>query len=692
MLTSLHWLNRCLAPAGLTADDAEAALLRQGFPTESREPLPGGDVRMDVELTSNRGDCLCHLALAREIAAATGRRLALPAIPPGAPAGAKVETITSVENTTPDECPLFTARVVKGVKVGPSPKWLVDALESVGQRSINNVVDASNYILFEVGQPTHAFDLNTLAGKRLVVRWAKRDEPLVTLDGARQRLRTDELVVADADRAVSLAGVIGGLETGVTEGATDVLLEAATWSPTTVRRAARRLGIRTDASHRFERVVDPRQIAFAAERLGALVVQLTGGKLAPGLIEVGPARGLKPSAVIMRAERCRAIMGVDVATAEMVRLLGALEIRAVPGPGQGTLSCLIPAHRPDLTREIDLIEEVARSHGLDKIPVRERIEVDIRPPPPEHGALRELAAALTGAGFIESVTSSFVSQADAEQFLPAGMRALHVDESRRAGENFLRPAVAPSLLRCRKINHDRTAGAAAGAERPFVALFEVGPAFAEPAAKPGATVEARSLAMLIDAPDRQEGVRRLRGALEAVARALGGPTVDLAFAPAPPSSGALLDGACATVSLGGKTIGWLALASDEAVQRFDLPGPVALAEVRVEPLLSLYPPTSRAPALPEFPCIERDLSVVVPETTPWGAIEEQVRRAAPAKMERLDFVGAYRGKQLGAGKKSVTLRLRFRDAQRTLRHDEVDPQVNTVVEALRAALGAELRA
>jgi len=690
MLASVRWLNTLLAPGSpgssgpagaVTPDEAEHVLTFAGFPIESREDLPGGDVRLDVEVTSNRGDCLSHLGLAREIAAATGRQLIVPT-PDPEPDGEPVGSFASLQNTTPDVCPRFTARVIRGVKVGPSPRWLVEALEAVGQRSINNVVDVSNYVLLELGNPSHTFDLNTLAGRTAVIRWAKKGERFEALDGRTHTLREDELVVADAERAVSLAGVIGGESSSVTERTTDVLLEVATWDPATIRRAARRLNIRTDAGHRFERIVDARTIDAAADRLAALILELAGGSLAEGVLDAGaPAVALR--IVEMRAQRCRDLLGVDTPTTEMARLLTALDVDAHLDEPSDTLRCEIPPHRPDLTREVDLIEEVARTHGYDRIPMHETVQVRVAPPQADERAMREIADTLTGCGFFETVTFSFITPEEAALFLPAGMRVLRVDEERRKGEPALRPSVLPSLLRCRRINQDAGLRAEGG-----VRLFEFGGGYAED--DEGQTVESRNLALLIDAPDEQQGLRAMRGVLDAIGARVGGmaPVYEAHEGSRPADR----PDATIGVSMGGVTIGAVRLFSNDILKRYGIEGVVVGAEVDLPALISVYPPRPVVRALAAFPAIERDLSVIVDEATTWASIEGVVKATGPALLEHASFVGVYRGKQVGAGKKSVTLRLRFRDPARTLRHEEVDPQVAAVVAAMQRDVDAALRA
>lgn len=706
MKISVRWLNEYLEPANITAHSAEETLTFVGFPIETAEELPNGDVRLDVEVTSNRGDCLSHFGLAREIAAATGRRLRHPnpaeATPTGGPDAA---TSAAVDNRVTDVCRMFAAQVIRGVKVGPSPRWLVDALEAVGQRSINNIVDVTNYVAFEYGQPTHVFDMKTIAsdgGKaRLIVRYANKGEKLALLDGRTITLVGDELVVADTangGRAISLAGVMGGKETEVTGATTDVLLEAATWDPVTVRRAARRFNIRTDASYRFERIVDPRTIEKAAARAAGLIVKLGGGTLAPcaggGMLRAGvEPRPL--TTVKLRPSRVRAILGQDVAPGEIARVLGSLEIVCSPH-GEDAMLCTVPAHRPDVEREIDLIEEVARIRGLDKLPVHEKVGVRVKPPQNSERAVRELGSVLNGLGFYETVTFTFVSPKDAAPFLPAGMETLCVCDERRKADPVLRPSALPSLLACRQRNqHANVEGDGDGGVR----LFEFSAVFAQ---QGGREVERRNLALYADAcfpagakaiEQKQAAVRLVRSAIESAARALGGADTRVVFEPAAQTPmSAYEPGACAGIVINGRRVGVLGLLSAAVQKQYDLARPAAIAEVGLDDLVALFPPKALVHALPEFPAIERDLSLIVAEQTAWAGIEQLIAGLKLPLLESSSFVGTFRGQQVGAGRKSVTLRLRFRDHTRTLRHEEVDPQVATVIEKAKAELSAELRA
>ncbi|TVQ63377.1 MAG: phenylalanine--tRNA ligase subunit beta [Phycisphaerales bacterium] len=699
MNISLEWLNAHLAPGpdgALSPDQAEEALTHAGFPIEERLALPGGDVRMDVEITSNRGDCLSHIGLAREAAAATGRRLVMPGWSDPKAAGA-IDDHLELVNETPELCPLFTARVIRNVKVGPSPDWLVRRLEAVGQRSINNVVDVTNFINFELGHPCHVFDLAKLAGRRLTIRCAEPGEKLTTLDGKARTLRGDELVVADDERATSLAGVIGGADSEVSQTTTDVVLEMATWDPVTVRTAARAHKVRTDASYRFERGVSPLEIDYAATRAAALICELTGGTLCQGALSEG-APDPEPIVVTMRPARCRQILGYDLPDAEMIALLRAIEV-GVEHDDPSTLVCTIPAFRGDLTREIDLIEEICRLKGFSHIPTPEKFPLRVRAPQEEERAMRELARVLTGLGFSETVTFSFVSPKDAEAFVGEGLRVLGVDDERRGAEPTLRPSVLPSLLACRRKNQDAQA-AAPGTVR----LYETSAVFAE--TTDGRSAERPTLAMLLDTPgegtkrtddDLQAGVRLIRGTVEAIGRAMADVRGAADFEPCDPPTTAWRAGACARVRLvraGDEPLhlGTIGLLSDKIQKAYDLEIPVVAAELDLAPLLAAFPPRSHVQPLPAFPPIERDLSLIVDEATRWGDVEALIAGAGLERLEAAAFVSVYRGKQLGEGKKSLSLRLRFRDPARTLRHEEVDPQVERAIDLAKTKLNATLRA
>jgi phenylalanyl-tRNA synthetase beta chain len=706
MNCSLAWLNTLL-DRPVTSAEAEHLLTFVGFPIESVTPLPSGDVLLDVEVTSNRGDCLSHLGLAREVAAASGRRVVLPCpgleiAPPTADAP-QTAALVNLENRLPGAqgCPLFTLRVIRGVRIAPSPAWLQERLIAIGQRPINNVVDATNYVAAELGNPSHVFDLASLApgadGRpALIIRTAQAGERLTLLDGKTVTLAPTDLVVADAQRARSLAGIMGGQDSGVRDSTSDVVVEVATWTPGLIRKAARRLQLRSEASHRFERFVDPRTLAVASARLVQLITQLAGGSATPGLLAQGapiPA----PARIRFRPDRARHILG---AAFDDARVRTALCAQQITCEGDAAAwACTPPDHRPDLRIEEDLIEEVARTVGLEQIPVHDRLGVRLSPPQTSERAVRELTRVLTGLGFDETVTFSFIADKQAKAFVPAGLTPLAVSDERRKGEGTLRPSLLPSLLQCRRANQDRRS-----AEPGAVRLFELASTFAESA--PGQSAERRTLALLLDVPAadpqtgstksfdrRRAGVRLMRGAIEALLASLHGPDAPVAFAPGKAPIAAFDESATALVSVGGKPLGAMGLLNDQTLRAFELEEPVVAAELDLATLLAGFPPRALVQALPQFPAAERDINIVMDWSRRWSEVEQALSEARGKGVlkfvERWAFVSLFPD-PLKAEKKRVLMRLVFRDPAGTLTSETVEAQMAAVREHVVPRVGQVL--
>ena len=697
---SLRWLNQYLTPGDVTAEQVDHIMTEAGMPIEEHKPGLGGDTILDVEVTSNRGDCLGHIGIAREIAAARyadkPRKLTLPEINQpklGPPIGDEL----TLENRVPDRCPLFTARLIRNVKVGPSPDWLKTAIESFGQRSINNVVDVTNYITLELGNPCHVFDYDKLSGGALIVRAAEPGEKVKTLYAGEHALRSTDLVVADAQRPQSLAGIIGGHDSQVDEHTTTVVFEMATWDTVSVRNTGRRLQIRTDAAFRFERGIDPRSIDDAARRAAALICLTTGGQLAEGVLSEGPPLP-QDTAITLRPDRCDQLLGVKTDPTEMAELLNALSFKTTI-EADGTLTCVIPPHRShDVTREIDLIEEVARARSLAVIPVQETLPVRAREPQKTERAMSAIARVLTGLGFYETITFSFTAPKKGELFKRNGTELVHVDDDRRKAEPTLRPSVLLGLLATRHANQSARASTPGG-----IRLFEHAQCFAQKAGT-RETREHRSLALLTDVPfegkkpkheDLQHALRIMRGSIDTIAKGVFGPTARTIAEPATPEHKGYDPDAYATLSVkyeGTTTpIGGYGLISDAALKIHELDHPLIGAELTLATLIGAYPPRSHAELLPQFPGIDRDLSLIVPESTRWAQIEDLARSLKLDKCVGWEMVATFRGKQLGTDKKSVTVRLHFRDEDRTLRHEEVDPQIDLLARKAQSTLGAKIR-
>jgi phenylalanyl-tRNA synthetase beta chain len=674
MKVSLHWLNRLLEPT-IELDEIERLLTAGGFPVEETDPV-GDDTMIDVEVTSNRPDVLSHVGVAREIAARSKRTLKAPSCDTPAETGAAVDTLASVANDAPDLCALYTARVITGVKVGPSPDWLVQSLEAVGQRSVNNIVDITNYVLLELGQPLHAFDLNLLADKKIIVRKATKDEPFEAIDHSKHKLQDDMLVIADGEKPVALAGVMGGAQSEVNDATTDLLIESAMFDELAVRRASRKLKLFSDSSFRFERGVDPLGVEAASKRCCELILEIAGGKLAKGVIRVGQDDPWPP-VLTLRTQRTRDLLGIELSDEQQAELLKALGIDAKSTVGE--ITAKIPSYRLDLVREVDLIEEIARQHGLANIPTNDKINIVAHHPQDNVQAKRIIVETLVAHGYHETITPSLITNDDAKAFVNDDAAATLVGDMRRA-DNTLRPTPLPSLLNCRKLNQD--------AGNANVKLFELASGWQK---DEGSIVERRSLTMLRDASDSQQALREVRSTIEETISALAGEhfaSNDGIMVTPAEIEGYSVAGA---IILAGTPVGVFGMIEKPLTDHFGLQTQVAAAQIDLESLITLYPPKHEAGELPKYPAIERDLSVVVDEATPWQSIAEAITNANPALLESTDFVGTYRGKQVGNGKKSVTLRMQFRDPDTTLRHEQVDPQVETVVKALGEKVGAELR-
>lgn len=683
MNTSLHWLNKYLSTP-TDAAEAERLLTDQGFPIEGTEAVGDGDTMLDVEVTSNRGDCLSHLGVAREVAAGSSRTVVEPDATLPDETGPDVNTLLTVTNDATDVCPHYTARVITGVKVGPSPKWLVAALQAVGLRSVNNVVDVTNFVLLELGQPLHAFDRDKLQGHVVVVRQAVSGETFTAIDGSTHKLKPGMLVIADSHTPQAIAGVMGGSVSEVTDTTTDIVLESAIFTPMSTRQTSRTLKLMSDSSYRFERGVDVNGVERASARAAKLIIELAGGKLAQGVIIAGD-KPATPAPVSLRVKRCNDILGLNLSPDSMAEILTSLGMSPVLDDKTQTIACTIPSYRLDLYREIDLIEEVARLAGLDSIPVNDRIHIQARAPQQHIVARRKLDHILTAHGYFETVNFSFLTPDQAKAFVPQGHEAVNIDDDRRKTEPTLRPSLLPSLLNCRKANQD--------AGNTNIRLFEVASAWTIAKAKDQSqTIEKRRLAMLVDATNPQQNLRELRGVLDEIATVLTGHTT-LPITPDPAQAGdkhpIYLAGA--RVLYDGQSIGSFGIASKKILDTFGLQTGVALAEIDIDALIAAYPPRSTVDQLTRFPGTERDLSLIVDEAQPWSAIESQIHHAQLLFMEKLEFLTTYRGKPIEAGRKSVSFRMYFRDPAATLRHEQVQPQMNALMERLKQNLNAEVR-
>lgn len=673
MKISLEWLGDFLTTR-VDAQRAADTLTAGGLPVE--QILSAGNDRvLDVEITSNRGDCLSHRGIARELSALLDLKLqprlraAQIVAVPGTPAPP-----VPVQIDAPDLCPHYTARVIRNARVAPSPEWLVRRLESVGLRAINNVVDATNYVMFELGQPLHAFDLKNLRGRRIRVRRAAAGEKLVSIDGHERALSPEMLVIADTERPVALAGVMGGRDTEVSATTTDILLESARFDPLSVRKTARALTMSSDSSYRFERGIDPALPVQASARAAALIAELSSGIAETALSQAGRADDT-PRKLSLRLSQLKRTTGVDYDPAEAAAALDRLGFdphRERTSAGD-SITVTVPTARLDVTSEIDLVEEVARLLGYDCIPLRDRISVRVEPGEPALVTVDQIRRTLTGAGFFEAVTITFVSDNLRDAFKPAQAAGLaRADASVRKADAHLRPSLLGGLLEALTRNEF-------GGVRD-ARLFEIGATFWLDSSRQ--LIERNQLAWI------GTDLASVRGTVDTLLNRLDAARPVRVVPDARPG---MARGGSGRIEWNGTVVGHVGLIDPAVCQKLDLRGQAAGAELDLAPLLAgaQHVPTLRP--LPRFPAIERDLSLIVEESVTFAALQDLVLSLKPPHLESVQFVTTYRGKPLKAGTKSVTLKLTFRSSVTTLTNPPVDAAVAAVVAAAQTQLQATLR-
>ncbi len=665
----LSWLNDYIE-TGLTAEQTAEILSNLGLPCEGIEYL-GDDAVIDVEVTSNRGDCLSYISIARELAVATGKELRMPKVKLDE-SEKNVSELASVEIVEPELCGRYTARIIEGVKIGPSPDWMRKRLEAVGLRSVSNVVDATNYAMMETGQPPHAFDYARIADGKIIVRRAIAGERIVSIDGTQCDLDPNMLIIADNRRTVAIAGVMGGLETEVNDSTTAILLEDAYFDPVSVRTTSRKLALPSEAAFRFERTVDIENIDWASARTCQLITQVAGGKVAKGIVDIYPKKPA-PKQVTLRLPRLNKLLGIKVSTKEVVRILSALGFE--PKLNGDSAVCTVPSWRSDVYREADLIEEVARVHGYDKVPTRRKIEIEAVPADLRHQLTQSVIRYLNGCGFYETINVGFVDNSVAQLFAGGSITEhLSVSDVTRKGANILRQSLLGSLLGVLKTNLNVK-------NRPC-RIFEIADSFVPAGRKDALPTEKANLAFVCDSEFRD-----LRGVIEGLVRSIDR-NISIIFNP----TNVKWAEVGAEILVNEQVIGSAGIFSQAVMDKFDFKDVAPCgAELDFEQLASLQKGPISVRPIPRFPAIERDLSIVVNETVRWADIAEAVNSKALGKLENIQFVGIYRGKSIPSGKKSVTLSLRFRDEDGTLTHETVDSFQAKIVESLAKSIGAKLR-
>ena len=691
-----NWLKEFVDVTASPAD-LRARLSLAGVAVDSIEETAAGPV-LDAEVTANRPDCLGHLGIAREVAAIY--RLPLKPLHPKLKESAeKVADATRVEIAAPDLCGRFTARVLRGVKVQPSPDWLRQGLEAIGEKSINNVVDVTNYVMFELGHPLHAFDFDKLQEHRIVVRRAKPGEQIRTLDGAERTLAKDMCVVADASRAVGIGGVMGGAETEISFSTRDVLIECAWFDPISIRRTSKALGLRSEASYRFERGADPEMAELASRRAAELIQQIAGGELLAGVVDVYPQRAPEKKTELSRKELLR-VMGADVPDRDIEAILSALGFHPVrvdvnrgsDGSIAAVWECRQVSWRQDVTRGIDLIEEVARHYGYDKFPPRlppAKLPAHRLPHAEAQDRLRERIVAL---GYQEIVEIPIVDTQRNELFRPENLAPAVIGNPLAEGASGMRSTGTVSMLRAIEwnLNHGQR----------NLRLFEVGKTYelrdGEPVETQVLTLGATGLAQekTIYQAAREFSFADLKGDLDRIGELAGGFSWQ-SGGPQSLAASRAVQIARAAKSPAPTSFGVVGQLAKRIADIYKFRQDVFLAEMKLEPLVTgveTADATRRFKPLPRFPAVERDFSLVLADGVSFVQVEQTIQSLGVAEVESIEAADLFRGGQVPSGKFSLMIRVKFQSAEATFTDAQLNDFSARIVAALQEKLGATLRA
>jgi phenylalanyl-tRNA synthetase beta chain len=656
------------------------------------EVLPLDDVVLDADLTPNRPDCLSMVGMAREVAAITGKRFRPPVVePPGRPQeGVRKESARRIPVTLHDPlgCPRYSAQLVSGVKIAPSPVWLSRRLLAAGIRSINNVVDVTNYVMLELGQPLHAFDYDLLRGGQIHVRRARAGESFTTLDEKQHTLNDEILLICDDERPVALAGIMGGLESEVRPETVNLLLESAYFEPTVIRRGSKALNISTESSQRFERGVDPNGVVVASHRAVGLILELAGGELVGELTDEYP-RSLSPVTIALRVERVNQLLGTKLTSQEIRGYLESLGMEVGPeASGSKAMAVTVPTFRPDVTREVDLVEEVARIYGYERIPATVHAGGSLKVSQDRKDrALQRLRTALCGLGFQEVVCNSLTD--------PKLLKALSYPEEPRAILNplsddlsVLRPSLVPGLLQVFAHNRRRALR--------DLRIFEVGKIFRQP--PDGQVTDERwSLCGLLSGrrqirfwgeKGREVDFFDLKGLVESILQKL---SIDKFHFLPYDEGGFFRPGHAAALMLGDKGCGLVGQLASSVLQVFDLENAAFVFDLDVATLMEVMEGARQYCELPKFPPADRDMAIVLPQEVPAADVERVIREGGGGLVVEVELFDVYRGKQIASGKKGLAFSLRYQSAEKTLTDDEIEDVQRRILTGLQERFGAQLR-
>ena len=687
MKVQVDWLKE-YTEIDVPTDELGHVLTMAGLEIESHKTveLPDGEKSevLELNVTPNRGYCLSHIGVAREVSALLNKSLKLPdplKTLESEWGTVAVEDRVSVENLEPELCPRYCALVIENVKVGPSPKWLKDRLTAIGLRPINNIVDITNFVMMEYGQPLHAFDRDLLAGNKIIIRRAKKGEPFASLDGTELKLEPDALVIADGEKPVALAGIMGGINSQVSETTSHIVLESACFNPATVRQGSKKYGLRSDSSYRFERSVDLNGVVSAQARAALMMKELAGGGICLGRVDIYPETG-KSINIPLRVGRVNQLLGASFNSEQVRDLLSRLGMEVLSQ--SENMEVKIPSFRPDLLREVDLIEEIARIDGFDKVDTVYPV-AGVRPVriSPRQNIAKKVREVFCCAGFAETVHYSFIERAYAEEFKTAfaSEQVIALKNPLSSDYDTMRTSLLPGLLKTAGLNLSK-------GQKPLK-LFEVGSVYSSDST--GLRTEKAVLSAIVLGPYEptpwkprggEYDFYDLKGTLETLITHL-----HLKLEIFPDSEPFLLPGKSVRVQIDDRELGYMGQMAPEQN---------LVAELNVYALeldLGALEKSSslRFQPIPKFPETYRDISILVDRSVTSQKAADLILKTGCPLIQKVDLYDHFEGKKIQADKKSLTFALSFQSAERTLSDNEVNPLFEKIVQTLKSELGASLR-
>lgn len=672
MIVSKNWLQQYVA-VEMPLDELTDRLTMSGLNLEGVEQ-ESSDIGIDLEVTSNRPDCLGHLGVAREISVLFDSELKIPAAAPPT-TSENVATELAVKIQSPELCHEYHARLIKGVKIGPSPDWLKARLKTAGISSVNNVVDVTNYVMLECSQPLHAFDADKVQGGKIIVRKSAASETMTAIDQKKYELPVGTCVIADESGALAIAGVMGGLESEISDGTVNVLIEAASFDPISVRATSRTLKLHSPSSFRFERRVDRHNIDWASRRCCELILEVAGGQLLEGSVVAGDAPA-DPTPVTLRFAKVGQVLGIDVTADECVRILTGLGLTCTER-NETTAAFVAPSFRLDLTRECDLIEEVARIYGYELIPDNATLPVVSTQRTVREKVGDRVRNYLPACGFFEALTISFISEDQRQLFQPRGeIKPVSVNHSTRSHENQLRQSLIPSLLQCRRQNERHgTANAQ---------LFEIAKVYLSAGEGKSENEAEPTMVSFVTGREYVDA----KGIVEGLVENVTGLTFVEAVTCDRPEFAA---GRSAELRLNGHAFGWLGELARSVTDKLSLQDAVTIAELNFNVLEALFQNTAEYAAVPKYPAVSRDLNLVMKDQVTWASLQQAMVESGSELLAAVSFSGQYKGQGIEDGHKSYLATCRFQSSERTLKAEEVDSAVAGILKACDEKLGATLR-